>query len=62
MRVGPAELLILLVVLAGLGAAAAFGGVVLARSLARHRPRLDPASVPLRPATGRSDHEADRAR
>ncbi|MPY95253.1 MAG: hypothetical protein GEV08_20000 [Acidimicrobiia bacterium] len=52
MRVGVAELLILLVALAAFGAAVAFCTVVLARAMARHRDQqpLGPAVAPLRPA------------
>jgi hypothetical protein len=61
MQVGPAGLLILLVVLAGLGAAAAFGWVALARAMARSRPpQHQPTVVPVRPAVPRSHPHATR--
>lgn len=57
MQVGLAGLLILLVVLSVLGAAAAFGGIVVARALARSRPpRHQPTVVPVRPAGPRGHH------
>lgn len=57
MQVGPAGLLILLALLAGVGAAVAFGGLMAARAMARARaPRHQPTVVPVRPA-GHRDHQ-----